>query len=446
LLVRLGLSLSVLAAALLTRSLYMDDMLRAERARDAGATFRDAILPNTQKFTLDYETRALRILDGGGVLYSNEQPRRELEIAHPPGYQVFIAAVYWTTGKRRLKFVTLAQLWLDALAAGAVAFVVSGLWGKAAGALGGALIALSPHLAWNSLVPMPDTPYAWPIVAAVLVLLAALRSGHFALYALAGLLLALACWLRANALLLPPLLGILAYALAPQRGAWRPALVVAVAWLLISPITIRNYRYFGVFLPLGWGAGRTLIEGLADYDFEGRFGLPKFDRDLTRWDEQEGITSHLQREELLRRKSLEVIRGHPLWYASVVLRRALFQWSYDVRSSQVLETPFDTRVREPVAAEGTLLPLRLAVRGLQGLWWTPMLRALTLAGAAALWLAGRRQELLLFLAVPAYYFAVQSALHTEYRYCLPLHYFLFPVIGFGMARCVSLARPRAARA
>ena len=35
-------------------------------------------------------------------------------------------------------------------------------------ALAGGLIAFSPHLAWNSLVPMPDTPYAWPIAAAVL--------------------------------------------------------------------------------------------------------------------------------------------------------------------------------------------------------------------------------------------------------------------------------------
>jgi hypothetical protein len=40
-------------------------------------------------------------------------------------------------------------------------------------------------------------------------------------------------------------------------------------------------------------------------------------------------------------------------------------------------------------------------------------------------LAGRTRALLMLLAVPAYYLLVQSAFHTEYRYILAIHYFLF---------------------
>lgn len=441
-LARIAAALVVFAAALATRSFYMEDLLRAERSREQSATFRDAIEPLTQKFTFDYERRALGILEGQGILFTEQDPPRELEIAHPPGYQVFIAAVYSLTDRRRLKFVTLAQLWIDSLVVAALAFVLVGSWGVAAGTLGGVLISLSPHLASNSLVPMPDTASAWPALGALLLVPRATASGRAYLYVLAGLLIGIACWLRANALLLAPIVALLAFALRPQRGLLRPALLLLTTCLVISPITIRNYVDYDVFLPLGWGAGRTLIEGLADYDLERRFDLPKFDKDLTRWDEEEKITSHLQRETLLRKKALAVILRHPLWYAGVVIQRALFQWSYDTRSDEALESPFHTRIQSPVAAEGSLAPLRSAVRLVQGAWSTPLLRALTLLGVASLWLAGRRQDLAIFLTVPLYYFVFQSLLHTEYRYCLPVHYFLFPVIGFGMAAAWRLLRSR----
>jgi len=89
---RVAVALLVFAAAFATRSFYVEDLIRAERASRKRAGFHDALANATQKFTYDYEQRALRILRGGGVLYTGEQPPRELEIAHPPGYAVFMAA------------------------------------------------------------------------------------------------------------------------------------------------------------------------------------------------------------------------------------------------------------------------------------------------------------------------------------------------------------------
>jgi hypothetical protein len=85
------------------------------------------------------------------------------------------------------------------------------------------------------------------------------------------------------------------------------------------------------------------------------------------------------------------------------------------------------------------------VRSLQRIWSTPLFRALCLLGAFWLWATSRRQDLAVFLLVPLYYLVLQSLLHTEYRYCLPLHYFLFPVMGFGIAATAAwLRRGRAA--
>lgn len=70
--------------------------------------------------------------------------------------------------------------------------------------------------------------------------------------------------------------------------------------------------------------------------------------------------------------------------------------------------------------------LRGAVRGLQkNLFKTTIMLPLVIAGAILLSLAGRRRALVVLLAVPAYYLCFQSALSTEYRYILAIHYFLF---------------------
>ena len=50
---------------------------------------------------------------------------------------------------------------------------------------------------------------------------------------------------------------------------------------------------------------------------------------------------------------------------------------------------------------------------------------LIVAGMILLGLALRGRAFVILLAVPAYYICVQSALSTEYRYILAIHYFLF---------------------
>lgn len=70
--------------------------------------------------------------------------------------------------------------------------------------------------------------------------------------------------------------------------------------------------------------------------------------------------------------------------------------------------------------------VRLPVRGIQrNLFTTWRMLPLAVTGIFLLALAGRKRELGLLLAVPVYYLCAQAAFHTEYRYILAIHYFLF---------------------
>jgi hypothetical protein len=69
---------------------------------------------------------------------------------------------------------------------------------------------------------------------------------------------------------------------------------------------------------------------------------------------------------------------------------------------------------------------RAIVRGAQkNLYVARHMIPLILAGVILMILARRSRALALLLAVPLYYLLAQSALHTEYRYILVIHYFLF---------------------
>lgn len=71
---------------------------------------------------------------------------------------------------------------------------------------------------------------------------------------------------------------------------------------------------------------------------------------------------------------------------------------------------------------------RAIIRGIQkNFFKTNLMLSLIAIGILLLALARRRGELLILLAVPVYYLLAQSFFHTEYRYILAMHYFLFVI-------------------
>src|SRR5262249_38152052 len=86
----------------------------------------------------------------------------------------------------------------------------------------------------------------------------------------------------------------------------------------------------------------------------------------------------------------------------------------------------------PTPYEWTRYP-RLVVHTLQkNLFVTWRMIPLILIGIVVLALSRRFQAVAFVLAVPIYYMVTQSTLHTEYRYIVPIHYFLFIFAGVSL--------------
>jgi hypothetical protein len=116
-------------------------------------------------------------------------------------------------------------------------------------------------------------------------------------------------------------------------------LLVTAAVVTITPITIRNVLVFRSFIPLSLGTGIILLEGIADYDPERRFGLEQYDHLVT---EQEARLHNrpdyaedlfrpdgIQRERSRIGRAWNVISGNKLWFGRVMLRRAGKMLTYE---------------------------------------------------------------------------------------------------------------------
>jgi hypothetical protein len=82
----------------------------------------------------------------------------------------------------------------------------------------------------------------------------------------------------------------------------------------------------------------------------------------------------------------------------------------------------------PASNTWTRVP-RALIQVLQKLYITAVMLPLAIFGLILLIRARAFRPLVILLIVPAYYLCIQSATHTEYRYVLSIHYFLFALAG-----------------
>jgi hypothetical protein len=392
--------------------------------------------------TLNYEQQAHLIRENGAASLFDPASRTNDPdlLGHPPGYPFVLALVYSVFGERDAS-AQIFQAVCDSIAAALVFLIAAELLPFGVGLIAGTLAALAPQLCWNSLMLLPDTLAVLPVLLAVYLLLGA-RAGRVLIKALAaGALVGLSCWLRANALLLAPFLLLLVPYLFERGGRARPALaLVASALFAVAPLTVRNAVVFGHFIPVSLGAGQTLVEGIGDYDQERRFGLPDTDLELMRMEAVEksrddyaltlfGVDA-VARDRERTRRALAVVGAHPFWFAGVMFRRAASMLRLE-------RTPLTSTAR---VSEGWTRAPRLVVRAAQKLFITALFLPLYLAGLVLLFHARRTRSLAALVAVPVYYLCAQSALHTEYRYVLAVHYFLFVVAAVALYQAGLAAR------
>jgi hypothetical protein len=275
-----------------------------------------------------------RLLQQGGIssFFSAESPLSDPNhLGHPPGYPIFIAAVFSLFGEAEaaLQFI---QILADSAASILVFFIALSLLNRPTAIISGLLVALAPQFTYNSTLLLPDSLSVVPILLAIYLLIRAFKRPSLPLLITSGALVGLSCWLRANLMLLAPFMLIAFPILFERRLRLRYSLaLIGGTVLAVAPLTIRNFIVYDHFVPISLGAGQTFIEGISDYDPEGTLGLPNTDMALMKWEAEnfnrpdyygtlfnpDGVKR--DRERIAR--GFAVVRSHPFWFLSVMVRR-----------------------------------------------------------------------------------------------------------------------------
>ncbi len=324
-----------------------------------------------------YEREAERMIEQGSILY----PREPIDsgdarmLVHPPGYSMLIALFYKTpwdahTGLR------LAQIICDSIAALFVFLIAAELLPLISALIGGALVAFSPHLAGYSLWLSADSLAVLPILVSVYLIVRAIKKNRLITIISAGACVGLSCWLRSNGLLLAFFLAVVIFFLFKRGNRLRYSMAFIAAFLVvIAPITVRNIIVFDSFIPLSLGSGITLIEGIADYDTDKRFGMPQYDRDVAlkeaEWHGRPDYAGNIWRPDGVERerarfaRGLAVIRSNPGWFSGVMLHRAAFMLRYNdagpsnwpLNTSQAQIVSAEPGFSHQLPASGALMPV-----------------------------------------------------------------------------------------
>jgi hypothetical protein len=278
-----------------------------------------------------------RLLREGGIasFFSASSPLADpSHLGHPPGYSILLAIVSGLTSDADAT-VRLLQITADALAAVVVFLIAAALLSTSIARIAALLVALAPQFTYNSTLLLPDSLAVLPLLLAVYCLVRATTARRPALawFIAAGALVGVSCWLRANAMMLAPFMA-LALPLLFERGRrlLYASLLIGGMLLALAPLTARNYIVHDHFIPVSLGAGQTFLEGIADYDREGRFGIPATDMGIMKMEaELYGRPDYygmlfnpdgIKRERLRIRMGLRLIAAHPFWFAGVMARRA----------------------------------------------------------------------------------------------------------------------------
>lgn len=303
-----------------------------------------------QMMSFSYYDQAQRILDDGGILF----PRNPVDrgdatlLLHPPGYPILMTVtfeMFYEQGVGRPlsqadSVLRVVQIVGDAASGVVIFLIATELFPVGVAIIAAMLCSFSPHFAYYSLMLGPDSLSILPILLAIYFIIRAIKRPRLVAIIVAGALVGLSCWLRSNALLLAPFL-VIAFPLLFERGRrLRYSLaLISGAVAMIAPVMIRNWMVFHHFIPLSIMAGLNLVVGIADYDKEDRFGMPRGDADSALKDaEWYGRPDYadmfwrpdgIERDQARFGRGLAVVRSNPGWFLGVMLRRMEFMLRYN---------------------------------------------------------------------------------------------------------------------
>ena len=277
----------------------------------------------------EYLALARSIVRGDGFRYPADEPAPGTgqRFGRAPGYPAFLAllAVSEPAASTPLR-VKIAQSAVGAVGIWLIAALAGRTAGPRGAVLAAAIAAIYPPLVWMPAYALSETLYSTLALGSAL----ALEKGTTAFFrkkreqptVLAGLLTGAAILVRPATLAFLPLAFV---------WLWRQArtvalLYVAIALAVVAPWTIRNVRVYGHFVAVATEGGVTFWTG--NHPLARGEGDLAANPDLKAAD-LEFRTAHagLNADELeaaYYRDAFEWIRTHPLAWASLLARKALF--------------------------------------------------------------------------------------------------------------------------
>ena len=187
------------------------------------------------------------------------------EVIRTPGYPAFVAVIYRLFGVNTLP-VAIAQAIVFVLICFLVYALANRIAGARAAAVAALMTALFPPLPYYGALVLTEVWTTFVLMAAMVVCVRAMQSGHTRTFMIAGMLFSGATIVRPAFILLPFGLAIAMPILVRSErnrrriGQW--AALAAVAAITMVPWFTYNYVYLGRFTlsPAG-GIGRGLWEG-----------------------------------------------------------------------------------------------------------------------------------------------------------------------------------------
>lgn len=292
----------------------------------------------------------------------------------PPGYILFVGAIYRLAGVENFAAVRLAQAALDTTSvllvylAGLLLF--GGLAGRVVGF--GAALAMARYdfLYLHVARILSETLYVWLCLVVLVVALGAARKKSLALTFLAAYLLGWANLVRPFLLLAIPAFILWALILPGATRRWRFGLVATLGLLLaIAPVTWRNWQFHQAFIPISTNSGFTLYQSLADVE-----GLSAPEELVDKQVVEDLGLGELAQSDEFRRRALEYMQRHPEDLPKILARKVevlLAAKGGHKVSHELMVTPVDEWLY-PLVLLGALLSLvvrpRVAWHGRLLIW------------------------------------------------------------------------------
>src|SRR6201991_5286503 len=183
---------------------------------------------NMTRLTARYKEEGQFLLAGDLTSFvkgSRSEPDTMI-LSHPPGYPIVIATIYKLSGNSD-RALRLFQIACEAVTAVLIFLIAARLVPLGAALIAALRAAVAPPLAYRSLVLLPDTLSALPLVAAIFLIAKAVEDRSVVKLFLAGGLIGVsAAWFRPDSVLLPLFLCAALLLLLPRGQRLRPMLAL----------------------------------------------------------------------------------------------------------------------------------------------------------------------------------------------------------------------------